>query len=48
MVAFLVTGYAVGLALPASQDEDAIAGLMFGDSATSTDSGSTADSGSLL
>ena len=43
MVAFLVTGYAVGLAIPASQGEDAIAGLVFGnssDTATATDSGS--------
>lgn len=44
-VAFLVTGYAAGIALPASQGEDAIAGLMFGNSgATVTDS----DSGSVL
>ncbi len=48
MVAFLVTGYAVGLALPVSQGEDAIAGLMFGDSAASTDGGSATDSGGLL
>ncbi len=41
-VAFLVTGFAAGLALPASQDDDAFASLMFGgpgDSAA-TDSGS--------
>jgi hypothetical protein len=44
-VAFLVTGYAAGIALPASQGEDAIAGLMFGNSGTTaTDS----DSGSVL
>ena len=43
-VAFLVTGYAVGIALPASQGEDTIAGLMFGNSGTTTDS----DSGSVL
>ena len=46
MVAFLVTGYAVGLALPASQGEDAFAGLMFGNS-TSSDA-SASDSGSAL
>ena len=39
MVAFLATGYAVGLALPASQGEDAFAGLMFGNSATTTETG---------
>jgi hypothetical protein len=45
MVAFLVTGYAVGLVLPASEGEDAFAGLMFGNSGTTaTDS----DSGSVL
>lgn len=46
MVALLVTGYAVGLALPASEGEDAFAGLIFGDSGTAavTDS----DSGSVL
>ncbi len=44
MVAFLVTGYAVGLALPTSQGEDTIAGLMFGDSSST----SFSDSGSAL
>ena len=44
MVAFLITGYAVGLALPASQGEDAIAGLVFGNS----DTASTTDTGSVL
>jgi hypothetical protein len=44
-VAFLVTGYVVGIALPASQGEDAFAGLMFGNTGTTaTDS----DSGSVL
>jgi hypothetical protein len=45
MVAFLVTGYAVGLAIPASQGEDAIAGLVFGNS---SDTASATDSGSVL
>jgi hypothetical protein len=45
MVAFLVTGYAVGLAIPASQGEDAIAGLVFGNSG---DTASATDSGSVL
>jgi hypothetical protein len=39
MVAFLVTGYAIGLALPATtttQSDDAIASLLFGDSSSST------------
>jgi hypothetical protein len=41
MVAFLVVGYAVGLAIPTNQGEDALAGLMFGSSsATVSDSGS--------
>ncbi len=40
MVAFLITGYAVGMLLPVSQDEDAIAGLIFGDGIVATDSGS--------
>jgi hypothetical protein len=44
-VAFLVTGYAVGIALPASQGEDAFAGLMFGNSASTT---IDSDSGSVL
>lgn len=44
-VAFLVTGYAVGIALPASQDEDAFAGLMFGNSSTATTDN---NSGSVL
>jgi len=46
MVAFLVTGYAAGVALPASQGEDAFAGLMFGNSASST--ATDTDSGSVL
>jgi anti-sigma-K factor RskA len=45
MVAFLVTGYAVGLALPQSQGEDAFAGLLFGNSSTSD---TASDSGSVL
>ena len=44
MVAFLVTGYAVGVALPANQGEDAFAGIMFGNSTSAT----TSDSGSVL
>ena len=48
MAAFLVTGYAVGLALPVSQGEDAFASLMFGDGTTSSDSGTATDSGSVL
>jgi hypothetical protein len=45
MVAFLVTGYAVGVAIPASQGEDAIAGLVFGNS---SDTAGATDSGSVL
>jgi hypothetical protein len=45
MAAFLVTGYAVGVAIPASQGEDAIAGLVFGNS---SDTASATDSGSVL
>ncbi|HEY5082126.1 MAG TPA: hypothetical protein VII91_09465 [Bauldia sp.] len=49
MVAFLVTGYAVGLALPTTQDDDTIATVIFGDSAASVDGNTaTSDSGSLL
>jgi hypothetical protein len=44
MAVFLITGFAAGLALPASQGEDAFAGIMFG----SVDSTATTDSGSLL
>jgi hypothetical protein len=46
MVAFLVTGYAVGAALPISQGEDAFAGLMFGN-ASASDTASD-DGGSVL
>lgn len=46
MVALLVTGYAVGLAVPASEGEDAFAGLIFGNSSTTTTVDS--DSGSVL
>jgi hypothetical protein len=45
-IAFLSTGYAAGLMVPASQAEDTLAGLMFG-SGWTTDS-DTADAGSLL
>jgi hypothetical protein len=48
VVAFLVTGYAVGLALPVSQGEDAFASLMFGDSTSSSDTSAATDSGSVL
>ncbi len=44
VVAFLVTGFAAGLALPATPGEDAFAGLMFGSPTEST----TTDGGSLL
>ena len=44
IVALLVGGYAAGIALPASQGEDAFAGLIFGNSV----SASATDSGSLL
>jgi hypothetical protein len=49
VVAFLVTGFAAGLALPASQGEDAFAGLMFG-SGAGADSvvDAVTDTGSLL
>ena len=46
MIAFLTAGYVVGLALPASQGEDALAGLMFGNSQAASDTAS--DSGSVL
>lgn len=42
MTAFLVTGYAIGLALPTSQGEDTIAGLMFGNSSASFSSSGSA------
>ena len=45
MIAFLTAGYAVGLALPASQGEDALAGLMFGNSQASD---TASDTGSVL
>jgi hypothetical protein len=49
VVAFLVTGYAVGLALPTTQDDDTIATVIFGDGAASIDGNTaTGDSGSLL
>ncbi len=40
MVVFLVAGFAAGEVLPSSQGEDTLAGLMFGSSATTSDSGS--------
>jgi len=41
MVALLVAGFAAGVAMPPSQGEDTLAGLMFGSSvSTSADSGS--------
>ncbi len=43
MVVFLVAGFAAGVAIPANQGEDTLAGLMFGSSATST-----SDQGSVL
>jgi hypothetical protein len=46
MVAFLVTGYAVGATLPQTQDADAFAGLMFG--SDTTDTVATGDLGSAL
>jgi hypothetical protein len=49
VAAFLITGYAVGLALPTTQDDDTIATVIFGDSVTSIDGNTaTSDSGSLL
>jgi hypothetical protein len=47
MIAFLSAGYVAGLLLPASQGEDTLAGLMFGSSATATDTDS-ANSGNVL
>jgi hypothetical protein len=44
MVVFLVAGFAAGEALPSSQGDDTLAGLMFGSSVTAT----TTDSGSVL
>ena len=43
MVALLVAGFAAGVAMPTSQGEDTLAGLMFGSSVSTTD-----DSGSVL
>lgn len=37
MIAFLSSGYAVGLALPTSEGEDTFAGLMFGGDLTAED-----------
>ena len=48
MIAFLTAGYVAGIALPASQGEDALAGLMFGNSRTTSDADTAADSGSVL
>jgi hypothetical protein len=44
MVVFLVAGFAVGLAIPTSQGDDTLAGLMFGGNTSS----SSVDSGSVL
>ncbi len=44
MMLFLVAGFAAGEAIPSSQGEDTLAGLMFGSSGTTT----TVDSGSVL
>ncbi len=46
--AFLITGFAAGLALPASQGEDVFAGLMFGSSASTDAVDAVTDTGSLL
>ncbi len=43
MAAFLVVGFAAGLAIPANQGEDTLAGLMFGSSVSTT-----VNSGSVL
>ena len=43
MAVFLVAGFVLGLALPATSDDDALAALMFG-----VDSGSTLDVGEIL
>ena len=43
MAVFLVAGFAAGVALPASQGEDTLAGLMFGASSVAT-----GDTGSVL
>jgi hypothetical protein len=45
-VAFLVTGYAIGLALPATntvQSDDALASLIFGDTSSATTTGTIGD-----
>ena len=44
MAVFLVVGFAAGVALPASQGEDAMAGLVFGSSGATI----SEDGGSLL
>ena len=43
MVVFLVAGFAAGVAMPVNQGEEALAGLVFGSSGTST-----SDTGSVL
>lgn len=49
MVAFLAAGYVAGLILPATDNEDVYAGLMFGNSRTVTDTDAAAtDSGGTL
>ena len=47
MIAFLSAGYVAGVLLPDTQGDDALAGLMFGNSRTATDT-DTGDTGSLL
>lgn len=48
MVAFLAAGYVAGLMLPATDNEDVFAGLMFGNSRTVTDVDAAADAGGTL
>jgi len=50
MAAFLVTGYAIGLALPttATQSDDAVVSLVFGDTGTTVDPGTADGLGGLL
>jgi len=51
MAAFLVTGYAIGLALPATtttQSDDVLASIIFGDTSATVDTGTAEGLGGLL
>lgn len=48
MAAFLVTGYAIGAALPATTSDDAVASLILGDTSATVDTGAADGLGGLL